>query len=195
MEGQDKILWTFIATLFIFAITFVLQGNLEFIGSVVVIILLMIIVLASNQYVKYSNYVLWGLFAWGVLHMLGGIVLPDGSSVYSHVLFPLVGAPYNILKYDQIVHMYGSFMVSVVTFMMLKNYFADSFDWSAVGIIVVMIGLGFGTINEIIEFFLTVILPRTGVGGYENNVLDLVFNLLGAIAAIFFLRSRQGQND
>jgi len=42
-------------------------------------------------------------------------------------------------------------------------------------------------LNEIVEFFATVILPETGVGGYINTSLDLVFNLLGALIAMGFI--------
>ena len=44
-----------------------------------------------------------------------------------------------------------------------------------------MIGLGFGGLNEIIEFGATVISPNTGVGGYVNTALDLVADLIGAL--------------
>jgi hypothetical protein len=37
---------------------------------------------------------------------------------------------------------------------------------------------------EIIEFAAVLILPSTGVRGYFNNELDLVFNALGAIVIV-----------
>lgn len=46
-----------------------------------------------------------------------------------------------------------------------------------------MAGLGVGALNEIIEFFATVVVPETGVGGYENTALDLVADLIGALSA------------
>ncbi len=42
-------------------------------------------------------------------------------------------------------------------------------------------------LNEIIEFITTVIVPESGVGGYENTSLDLVSNLLGAIVAMMYI--------
>ena len=38
-----------------------------------------------------------------------------------------------------------------------------------------------------IEFAAVVVLGDTGVGGYVNNALDLVFNALGAVTAMAIL--------
>jgi hypothetical protein len=56
-----------------------------------------------------------------------------------------------------------------------------------------MAGLGAGALNEIIEFAATVIFPDTGVGGYVNNSLDLVFNLLGAVVAMAVIKLKEGR--
>ena len=53
--------------------------------------------------------------------------------------------------------------------------------------LIVLGGMGIGALNEIIEFAAVVIFGQTGVGGYWNTALDLVFNLLGAIAATIFI--------
>lgn len=41
---------------------------------------------------------------------------------------------------------------------------------------------GFGGLNEVIEFFLTLTLPETNIGGYINTGWDLVSNLDGVTA-------------
>ena len=43
--------------------------------------------------------------------------------------------------------------------------------------------MGFGGLNEVIEFFLTLTLPETNIGGYINTGWDLVSNLAGATVA------------
>ena len=43
--------------------------------------------------------------------------------------------------------------------------------------------MGFGALNEVIEFAATQLLPNTNVGGYVNTGWDLVFNLLGSTIA------------
>jgi len=54
-------------------------------------------------------------------------------------------------------------------------------------IIVVMAGLGVGAVNEILEFVATVLVPQTGVGGYENTMLDLVSDLIGSLIALAYV--------
>ena len=44
--------------------------------------------------------------------------------------------------------------------------------------------MGGGAINELIEFGTVLALPETGVGGYDNTMMDFVFNLLGAQQAV-----------
>jgi hypothetical protein len=41
-------------------------------------------------------------------------------------------------------------------------------------------GLGFGALNEVVEFFVTLMVPESNVGGYVNTGWDLVANLIGA---------------
>ncbi|MEA3366186.1 MAG: hypothetical protein U9Q79_11160, partial [Candidatus Hydrogenedentes bacterium] len=64
----------------------------------------------------------------------------------------------------------------------------DVRHWTAFYIVVAMAGLGVGGLNEIIEFIATVLVPETGVGGYENTALDLVADSIGAILAVVLLR-------
>jgi hypothetical protein len=53
--------------------------------------------------------------------------------------------------------------------------------------------MGFGALNEVVEFAATLTLEETNVGGYWNTGWDLVANLVGCMAAaviIFFWRKR-----
>ena len=52
-----------------------------------------------------------------------------------------------------------------------------------------------GPDNEIIEFIAVLTVPETGVGGYENTMLDLVFNLIGGILAVFWLGWRRARSS
>ena len=54
-------------------------------------------------------------------------------------------------------------------------------------------GMGFGALNEVIEFAATLTVPETNVGGYRNTGWDLVSNLVGtsiASIAIWLAASR-----
>mgnify|MGYP001563090275 CR=1 FL=1 len=74
---------------------------------------------------------------------------------------------------------------------LIKSLLKPNHKWIAVSIVVVMAGLGVGALNEVIEFLVTVIVPSTGVGGYENTSLDLVADLLGALIALIVIRIKE----
>ena len=187
-KDQKIILYIFLAAVVAFTVTFIWQQNFEFIGYVVVVAILMFVLLSSAKHVNYPNFVLWGLLAWGVLHLLGGVVMGNGQVVYTLVLYPLIGEPYNVLKYDQVIHAFGFFVATLVMYFVLQKNLLQPFGWKSVGIVVAMAGLGLGALNEIVEFTMTVTLPNTNVGGYENTAIDLIANFMGAIAAVFFLK-------
>ena len=108
------------------------------------------------------------------------------------MIFNIVGEPYNIFKYDQLVHIIGFFAATLALYYTLKPLLKDNMKkWTALSIIVIMAGLGAGALNEIVEFTATVFVPETGVGGYENTSLDLVADLIGAVIAMFYIRFRK----
>ena len=52
-------------------------------------------------------------------------------------------------------------------------------------------GIGFGALNEVVEFIAVLTIPNTNVGGYENTGWDLVANLCGASVATLVIRFGQ----
>ena len=57
-----------------------------------------------------------------------------------------------------------------------------------VALAAVLISVGISGLNEIMEFLIAANMERNGVGGYDNAMLDLIFNLAGAIVAVLFLK-------
>jgi hypothetical protein len=53
--------------------------------------------------------------------------------------------------------------------------------------------LGFGALNEVVEFVATLSIPETNVGGYENTGWDLVANLVGVALASLIIHLRIAQ--
>ncbi|MEK6824495.1 MAG: hypothetical protein AABY02_01455, partial [Nanoarchaeota archaeon] len=47
--------------------------------------------------------------------------------------------------------------------------------------VVALASMGLSVINELVEFGAVVFIEKTGVGGYFNTSLDLLFNTLGAV--------------
>lgn len=55
--------------------------------------------------------------------------------------------------------------------------------------------MGFGGLNEVIEFFLTLTLPETNIGGYINTGWNLDSNLVGVTVACGLIAWRQQVDD
>ena len=49
---------------------------------------------------------------------------------------------------------------------------------------VVLVVLGLGAVVEIVEYLVVLTVPEHGVGGYDNNMQDLIANALGASLAM-----------
>ncbi len=169
-------------------------GNFEFILYIVVMALIVFGVLALHRRVGLSVGVFWCLSIWGLLHMAGGFVpIPTGwqKEGTSAVLYNLEIVP-GSLKYDQVVHAFG---FGITTWLCWQALSARVLDEQGnplrptLGLMLLCAaaGIGFGALNEVIEFFATLVLPETNVGGYVNTGWDLVANLVGAVAAAVIL--------
>ena len=124
--------------------------------------------------------------------MLGGGVRLNGDVLYSLQLIPIVNAgELVILKFDQFVHLFGFGVTTLLAYHLLKRYLNNKVNYKVFYSALVLIGMGFGALNEIVEFAAVVAFPQTGVGGYYNTALDLVFNMLGAIIAVVFIHLRR----
>jgi len=189
-QGQLPILITNIIALAIFLFIFLKRENYEFVMYIGVILFFLGLILFTNKKVDYNNTVLWGLTLWSLMHMSGGGLYIGGTKLYELILIPLVGEPYNIFKYDQLVHIVGFGVATMLMFHLAKPSLGKVRPVS-LGIVIVMAGLGVGAINEIIEFFATVVMPNTGVGGYENTSLDLVADLVGGLLALLFIKLKE----
>ena len=181
-QKERPILYTNIAYLTIFALYALIQKNYEFIFYISIVLFFIILIFIKNKKLKLTPGVLWGLSFWGLIHMMGGNIPVNGSVLYNLQLIPVV------LKYDQFVHAFGFGVTTVVGYQLLAPYLKKEVNWTTISVLLVMVGLGAGALNEILEFIATVIVPETNVGGYVNTSLDLIFNLFGALIAIFWLK-------
>jgi len=171
-----------------FSVYFGYRRNYEFLLYVAVIIFFMVVIALTNERVRYPLTIVWGLLFWAILHLCGGGIRVGDGVLYGVMLAPLSDR-LPILRYDQFVHIVGFGVSTLVMYHLLCPLLRpDVRHWTAFYIVVAMAGLGVGGLNEIIEFIATVLVPETGVGGYENTALDLVADLIGAILAVVLLR-------
>jgi putative membrane protein len=122
------------------------------------------------------------------LHTSGGGLSINNRRLYEYIIFPLSGEPYNIFRFDQLVHMLGTFIATIVVFYLLRPLLKEiMYRQAALVLVIIMAGVGVGSINELIEFIVTVFIPDNGVGGYENTVIDMGANLIGAMLASIYI--------
>ena len=189
-EGQKALLAFNVVSLCLFGFLFLEAGNLEFVLYEGVIVFFLVLIAATDSKVLYPKGLLWGLTLWAQMHLAGGGLFLGGAKLYEKVLVPLVGAPYWVFRYDQLVHVVGFGFCTLLAWHLLRPRLArpDIPPRGGLAFLLVLAGLGFGAVNEIVEFASTVALERTGVGGYVNNALDLVADLGGALLALAWIR-------
>lgn len=176
----------YLAVALVFAI---LRANAEFLFYIGIMLVLIGGVLMVHRAIGLSVPVLWGLSLWGLAHMAGGlVVVPEGWPVEleSRVLYTLWLIP-EWLKYDHVVHAFGFFLTTVICWQGLcaaiRRRGGVATPTLGLMILAVAAALGFGALNEVVEFTATRVMAETNVGGYENTGWDLVANLLGALVA------------
>lgn len=192
-----------LALLVVFTLTYIVAsvytsihyGNREFVFYIVIMAVLIGVIALVHRRVGLTSPLLWALSIWGMLHMAGGLVpIPkifsysDGQSVlYSLWLIP------GRLKYDQIVHAYGFGVTTWLCWHVLRRSVQDPKGGElqpTFGLLVLCgaAGMGFGALNEVIEFIAVLTIPNTNVGGYANTGWDLVANLVGASLSAVIIR-------
>ncbi len=137
-----------------------------------------------------------GLALWGAGHLAGGIVELDGDRILYNGLFT------RWIHFDNVVHFVGFGASGMAAWEAIRGWLdADRPRPSRplVVVVVALLGMGVGALNEVVEFASTHLLPETEVGGYENTGRDLVANMLGGLSAGWLVvrrgRPRGGRRD
>lgn len=163
--------------------------NFEFVIYVAVIIAFLVGVFGTLKYTRFPTWMLALFSIWGVMHVAGGAVMTVDGVLFAYKIYPFMdnGELY-ILRYDQVVHGYLYGLVAAMTYHVLHNVLAVRGHKIAVFLLAVLTSVGISALNEIMEFLIAINLERNGVGGYENAMLDLIFNLSGAVIAALIYR-------
>lgn len=162
--------------------------NKEFVFYFVVQSLLMTVAWQAHRAIRLHPAALWGLSIWGLLHMAGGLMpIPeDWPRLGGRVLYNLWLIPER-LKYDQVVHAFGFGLMTWISWQGLRRTFENRgvtiAPSSGLLTLCVAAGMGFGALNEVVEFAAAMTIPGTNVGGYENTGWDLVSNLVGCLTS------------
>lgn len=166
------------------------NGNREFVFYIAVMLLLAAAVYLIDRRIRFSPPVVWGLSLWGLAHMAGGLVpVPESWPVSGdvRVLYSWWIIP-GYLKYDHLVHACGFGVTTWVCWEGLQSILrgpgiAPARPTAGMLVLCGAASLGFGALNEIVEFAAVLLVPETNVGGYFNTGWDLVANLAGVLIA------------
>ena len=124
------------------------------------------------------------------MHVLGGAVETRDGVLFAYRIYPFLdyGGDFYVLKYDQVVHAYLYGVFAVMYYHLLRSMLGIRGYTFAVWFFAILASLGFSSLNEIMEFLIAISLERNGVGGYENAMLDFIFNLSGALIGLSLYR-------
>ena len=187
------------------AFTAIARGNLEFLFYGATMLLIIGLLLWAHWRVRFSGGVIWGLTIWGALHMAGGLMPVPAAWAQGEapaVLYSLWLMPFGVeegwLKYDNAIHALGFGVMAWVCWQALRGAVEPHMHARlrpSLGLLTLCVAgaMGFGALNEIIEFTATR-LTDTNVGGYFNTSLDLIANVVGALCAAVMIRLSDGKD-
>ena len=178
------ILYFTIAYLLLFTFIALLNKNYEFLFYTFTLSVLIFVIVLYHKKMHLTLWVISGLAVLALLHILGGNVHIMGTRLYDFWLID------NFFKYDNFVHLFGGFIAAFVAYSFLKPHLDGNFKHNKIllSVLLVLVALGLGAIIEMQELIAAVYFGAAEqVGGYINNILDLVFNMFGAICACFII--------
>ena len=190
-KTQIVILFLTIAYIIAFGAYYLMAKNYEFLFYVVILVALTAFVSTLHLRFNFSTLVLIGASIWGFMHMAGGSFRVAGGRLYGYIILPIASesvAGTDIFRFDQFAHFYCYLVVTVMLFYIIKPYLKEGANWFSLSVLLFFMGMGVGALNEFLEFLPVLFLKNTGVGGYFNTLWDIVFNGLGAIAGVIYLK-------
>jgi len=180
-ESQWQVILNFtIAYLAIGSTLAVTNKNYEFLYYTAGMSALIFIILLYHKRLHLQNTIIAGLAFVGAMHVFGGNIHLWGTRLYD--IWIIQG----LLKYDNLVHFAGIFVATLVAYNLLYPHLDKKLKHSPVllALLIILVASGLGALNEILEFGAVLYLNAAQqVGDYFNNAVDLIFNLLGSIAA------------
>jgi putative membrane protein len=183
---ESFLLFTNIAIVIGFSWYYLQALNYEFLAYAGTIAVVTALLFGTLRWTRFSTGIIIGVTIWGLMHMLGGSIMTADGVLYAWRILPIFdgGGEFYILKFDQVVHAFLYGVVGLMFFHLLREVVQIRTHTVLIAAIAIFAAAGLSIINEIIEFLAAVNIPETGVGGYENTVLDMIFNLGGATIAV-----------
>lgn len=193
-ENQEAslVFYFTVSFLLFFAVQAILTKNYEFIFYTFFLALVNILIIFAYKNFNLPLAMVISLSLVGIMHLAGGNLYVDHIRLYDIWFIK------DVLKYDNIVHFIATFAVTIIAYNLLYPYLKNNIKKNPFicYTLFVLLALGIGSINEIIEFFAVIFFDAGNkVGGYINNSLDFFFNFIGAIASCVFIYFRNRYFD
>ena len=105
-----------------------------------------------------------------LMHFSGAFVFVNEHRLYDQILLGV--------RYDKYVHFVNA---AAGTLLVSRLFAIQHIALTRVNrLFIVLVVLGLGAIVEIVEYLVVLTVPENGVGGYDNNMQDLMANFVGA---------------
>ncbi len=130
------------------------------------------------RHMKISFYILILFEIMILLHFAAAFVEVDGHRLYDLRLFDI--------RFDKFVHFTNALIGTIITIYFFQKNQCQMTKFMLM--MTVFSVLGIGAIIEIAEYIVTLTVANNGVGAYNNNMLDLVANLFGSVAAVLLFK-------
>lgn len=115
------------------------------------------------------------LFQLAFLLAVAGMAVPVGDGR----LYDMVVAG---VRFDKVVHFVWAFAGALAVAAVIDHYGRVP-PWLRAGMAVLAV-LGLGAAWELVEYLVVRSIPEAGVGGYDNNMQDLIANACGGLASL-----------
>jgi len=128
---------------------------------------------------RWPVHALWAVSLVGLGNMLGGVLVVDGLPLYAA---EFIGP----IRYDKFFHASASAALAVVAWEAMKQWAGQGFHRGGLLLMTWLAVMGGGAVVEIAELIGSAA-SDVNVGTYENNILDLLANGIGALVGIGFV--------
>ncbi len=179
-KSFNALLFFNISYLLFFGLIAVQAGKYEFFITAFFISLPVALIYYFHKTLHIAPSIIAGLSVLGLLHVAGINIAVHGVRLYDLWFIQ------DILRYDNIIHLWGSFVLGLIIYSLLAPHLDQKIKHNLflLALLIILLTIGVGVLNEIMELFAVVFLNAgKEIGDYMNNALDLLFNLLGAIPA------------
>jgi hypothetical protein len=179
------------AVLFFAALAVVRHDTARLRPYLTVVAALVVLTLLADRAAHFSRAMTAALTSLAILHLIGGLMTPVGTAPTFYETWLIDG----VLKFDQLVHAYGTAVLTVACAHLAAGLLAPVRRGIGLAFVGALMACGLGALNELVEFVFGLNNTHLHAGGLENTGWDLAFNLVGAVIGGVLLVSAHDRRD